>query len=328
MVSFPEVVGLPGEPVTGRHCKGERRNGTEAAIGFRVAVAGAFLRSWFRGPILRSARSGHTPALGFCRLSKRFMQIHSGPRPLALDCPRRCTQRFGRVGYGHPPEEAALDDAPHSGVVGLESLKGLLDREHSRDLRLDHGCVVAEGHPDAFATPFRRRPTAGVVDEDSTHRLRTEREELGSAVPYAALDTGQLHVGFVDECRSVDRTSTRPGHEVVVRDPTEVVIDELHELVEGLVVALAPAAGEASDFSPVGVGHESPSVGERVPLQARDRMSRAPRSGAWARNTGQGWYVAMRFAGAARRAVPVLRSDPHALSPGHGRRQRGTEVLT
>lgn len=206
-------------------------------------------------------------------LVENVVEVRPGSSPFSLDGAARDPQRFGCIRHGHSTEESALDDAPHTLVVLLQSLEGLLNAQHPRHLRVDNGRIGAKGHLDSATAPLSRRSTSSIVDEDPPHGLGAEGQKLGPTVPDPALDVSQLQVGFVDEGRCIHRMTVGPV-EVMVRDTTEVVVHEFHEPVERLVITVAPTTSEAGDHSFVDVRHDAPLFDSRL---AEETVTSGPR---------------------------------------------------
>ena len=88
-----------------------------------------------------------------------------------------------------------------------------------------------------------------VVDEDAAHRLRRHGEEMGAVLPVHALVIDQPQVGFVDQRRRLQAVAGALAPHVVVRQTTELVVDDRHQEGERTLIPVAPRPEKRADVA-------------------------------------------------------------------------------
>src|SRR5215213_5272985 len=91
--------------------------------------------------------------------------------------------------------------------------------------------------------------TPRVVDQDTAHRLRRCRHEMGAVLPVHALVIDQPQVGFVDESRGLQAMAGALAPHVVVRQTTEFVVDDRHQEGERKLIPVAPGSEKRADVA-------------------------------------------------------------------------------
>jgi hypothetical protein len=95
---------------------------------------------------------------------------------------------------------------------------------------------------------------AGVVDEDLTHDVGSEADEVGAAVPVDVF-AGEAEVGFVDEGGGLESVVGALAAHVGLGEAVELGVDEREEALGGGGVAVVHSLEELSYFSGAGIGH-------------------------------------------------------------------------
>jgi hypothetical protein len=98
------------------------------------------------------------------------------------------------------------------------------------------GQAVALQH----AAPFAGHPRAGMINEDSSHRLRGHREEVDAVVERDGLCAEQAHTELVDQRVRFERVVAAFVMEKARGDLAQLWMHDGEQLVAGAIVALAP----------------------------------------------------------------------------------------
>ena len=80
-------------------------------------------------------------------------------------------------------------------------------------------------------------PRARALHQNLPHRERRDGEEVRAVLPVVRVLGDQPDVGFVDERRRLQRLPGLLAAEVRRGQPAQLVVDERHQLRDGLVVA-------------------------------------------------------------------------------------------
>ena len=99
-----------------------------------------------------------------------------------------------------------------------------------------------------LAAPALRDASSGVIDQDETHDLSGDGEEVIAALPVDAVLAYQPHKGFVDQGRRLERVARSFARHVTAGEPLQVIVDKREERIKGLAVAVAPGGEQRSDF--------------------------------------------------------------------------------
>jgi hypothetical protein len=89
---------------------------------------------------------------------------------------------------------------------------------------------------------------ARVIDENSPHQLRRDREEVGTVLPVGVALIDQLEVRLVDDGRRLQTIGPPLASEMPRCDRAKLVMHERNQLVEGFLAAVAPLLEESRDF--------------------------------------------------------------------------------
>ena len=80
-----------------------------------------------------------------------------------------------------------------------------------------------------------------VVHENAPHRPRADGKEVTAILPVDSCFRGELHVRFVHERRGAQGVRWPSACELPPGNPSEVIVNERHHLVERLPVAAVMA---------------------------------------------------------------------------------------
>ena len=93
------------------------------------------------------------------------------------------------------------------------------------------------------------------LHQDPPHRPRGHGEEVRAVLPLDSVHIDQTDVGFVDECRGLERVVGALASHVAPGQCVELLVDERNELVEGRFLTLAPREEQVSGVR--SSGHDS-----------------------------------------------------------------------
>jgi len=202
-----------------------------------------------------------------------------GEGPFAFHRRRRDTQRGRGLLDGQAAEEAQLDELRLIGIdllklgqraIEVERIDGIDRRSWRRN-----GVVQLERQ--FTFSPFLPQLSARVIDEDTPHQLRGNREEMPTILPVDLALAEQLHVGFVDDHRGLEAIVAPFAREMARGQRVQLVIDQRDEPVERVLTAVLPFAQEASNVSRSGsVGHRA--GGPRLVRQCTQAIGRASKA--------------------------------------------------
>src|SRR5215471_4167820 len=86
---------------------------------------------------------------------------------------------------------------------------------------------------------------AGVIDENTPHHLGRNGKKMGSILPLHALVIHQTQVGFVHQGAGLERMARALALHIIVRQATELLINDGRQVVECVLVSIAPMRGAA-----------------------------------------------------------------------------------
>lgn len=158
---------------------------------------------------------------------KLAIQPRFGEAPLTFDRARRAAEHTRGFFDRESGEEAKLDDANLIRILNGKPLERFVDGQNVGDacvVRLVGGDV--ERHEHRPATALLCVPGARVVDEDSTHDLADDPEELRAVLPGRPPLVHQAQVGFVHQRRRIERVIAVLAAKLARGDPPALVIDE------------------------------------------------------------------------------------------------------
>ena len=192
---------------------------------------------------------GEEHALGLLvtlRVSCRFVFAEFSPqpgadhRPLPLDRPLRHAEHLGHFFDGQPAEETQFTILACRGSSSA-SLTSESSSANTSSLRweppMSRSSSVTRCRPPAA---FGRLVRSGVIDQDPPHRLGTDREEMGSALASPPA-SGRSASGRprVPAPSAAACGLLRFPREVLHRQPAQLVVGHLEELIDRHVIAAA-----------------------------------------------------------------------------------------
>ena len=148
---------------------------------------------------------------------------------------------------GQPTEESKLDDAGAPRAYLLEGRHRCVNGEHIRMRGNRDVCGMGQRDVRRTTAPFRAAIRASHIHEDFSHDVRSQSEEVGTALPLYVLPVHESRVGFVEQCGRLEHVAApfaghRPRSEAV-----QFVVNGGSESVECFDVALRPGDEQLRD---------------------------------------------------------------------------------
>jgi len=100
--------------------------------------------------------------------------------------------------------------------------------------------VSGEGDSLGATAPLLGAAFAGIVDQDAPHHVGGHAEEVGAIAPLHSALIDEAHIGFVHQRCRLKRVPRRLVPHVSGSETAKVVVDQRHELLKGLTLAVAP----------------------------------------------------------------------------------------
>ena len=159
------------------------------------------------------------------------MEPGAGHAPFAFDGGGGDAHDFGGFFHGESAEESEFDQFGLIGVQCLEPIQRFVEFVKG-DFR-DGGDAdgVFNGQNLGVPAAFLRALVAGVINQDAAHELGGDAEEVGAALPINAGLIHQLHVGFVDQRRRLQRMVPAFAAHVVGGDAAQFGVHDREELI-------------------------------------------------------------------------------------------------
>jgi len=151
----------------------------------------------------------------------------------------------GCLGNRIPRKEAALDDLRNALVLLGENLEKIIDQNHLLGSGLAPEGDIGQVRTGAVSRTLLCCLPAGDVDEYLTHGPSGDRVEVLPVLPLNGVVVNELLVGFVDQLRRLKRMVISLPVQLVVGDPSELIVDGPHQLVQRRRVSAAEAAEKA-----------------------------------------------------------------------------------
>ena len=119
-------------------------------------------------------------------------------------------------------------------------------------IQIDSGRVLG---PHGSAPPFRCGACARGVNEDASHDLRGQSEEMRAILPVDVVGVDQTEIGLMDERRALQRQARAFVPHVPPGLDSQLRVDQRRELLERPLVSLAPCLQQARYVDGLGRGH-------------------------------------------------------------------------
>ena len=94
-----------------------------------------------------------------------------------------------------------------------------------------------------------------MVNQNVSHRTRRHREKMGAILKILFLSVGEFQIRFMNQGGRLQSVSRRLAVHITLRHPAQLVINERHQLLESVLVALAPIHEQARNLVGTGIHH-------------------------------------------------------------------------
>jgi hypothetical protein len=168
-----------------------------------------------------------------------LIQPRSGNPPLALHRPGGDAQDVGGLLDGETAEESELDDASLLRVESLQVGESPVKRDGVDVDRLGGRETFDERDPSLGASALGPHSAPRVVDENPSHQLRGDGEEVRPVLPLHAALIDELQIRLVHQRRRLERMVGSLARKVPFGQRLQLPVDHRHHLVEGFRAAVA-----------------------------------------------------------------------------------------
>ena len=127
-----------------------------------------------------------------------------------------------------------------------ECFERLIEGEHVHTRRLSSGRHVVQAHHRGAAAALACVLPAGVIDEDLAHQLRRDRKKVRPVLQRQPVDIHESQVNLMHERCRLEGVPGLFAPQMAARHAAQLVVDERHQTVERLGVALAPGQEQCS----------------------------------------------------------------------------------
>lgn len=191
----------------------------------------------------------------FCSQTANLL-MQPGPRegPDTVSSPGRDAQELGGVGVGKTHEIPQMDKFHRLGIHDLQPIQGRVEG-HQIFVDLWRG----DGHvrqliPGQISAPFDAILAAGVLDQYPPHGLGCGGEEVTPIVPrLLTVPAHESQVGFVDQCRRLERLPRLFVRQPGSRQFPQFVIDQRQQLLRRRRIAVFNRREDSGDFTHFGI---------------------------------------------------------------------------
>jgi len=172
-------------------------------------------------------------------------------------------------------EETALDGSRKALVPGAQLGESVVQIEEPLGLGITTDTLLVEGHGHHPSAALRRETSARTAYDHLAHGAGCDSEKVASVFHTHAFLVRELEIGFADESRRVECCSSVGTAKMVARDAAKLIIDERHELIEGLAISACiglKKIGDGVRFSHVSHGRGAENIA-RMSALARARAN-------------------------------------------------------
>ena len=166
-----------------------------------------------------------------------------------------------------PPKARSSTSFANSASIYFQATKRVIERENRDVGRCGRPSCFIDGDELHTKPPFSRTPTAGVIDEYSTHDVRGHGEKVSPIPPVnvTLVDESQIHL--VNQGGRLQSVANPFFVQLTRRDAPQLRIDKRQQLIERTVVAATPIIEERRDIM---------RRGHRCLQRARESQDRRP----------------------------------------------------
>jgi len=146
-------------------------------------------------------------------------------------------------------EEPQLDDPRQLGIELRQPFQGDVDVQHVRGLLRRELSGLVEGQLPGPSASLGIAVAARMIDQNATHHLRGESDEVQRVAPLHPALIDQSHEGFVNERRGLEGMTGTLVTQIACGKPVEFLVNERCELVERGLIAVAPLDQQPRDVA-------------------------------------------------------------------------------
>lgn len=162
------------------------------------------------------------------------MEPGAGVGPLAVGGSRRYAEHLSNLGK---PQAREISELNHFGRLGLDLFEPMQRFIKSNNVLGRRRSLHLQGVkrlPFNVATALVGLPAAGMVDENSPHRLRGGREKVGAVLPTGINFANQAEICLMHQGCRLERMTGRFDRHAMTRQPAQLVINQRQQLTSGL----------------------------------------------------------------------------------------------
>src|SRR5580704_683074 len=169
--------------------------------------------------------------------------VKPGPSgaPVAHHSHRRHLEYFSCFLHAQAAKKTQLNHLRLSRIHVGKSLQSIV--EHDQIFiatSAEDRCVFQSNVLDA--APAFQVVAPRVINQNSSHELRRHGEEMGAVLPAHALVIHQPQVSLVDQGSGLQTVASAFRPQVVPGEPAQFVIHDRCQLIEGILISVAPGA--------------------------------------------------------------------------------------
>ena len=169
--------------------------------------------------------------------------------PVAFDGRVRYFEYGSGFSNAQAAEESQFHDSTQAIIEHAQLRQCVVEGQQINGLTIRERLGVLKTDPVGASASLTCTPAARVIDENFAHQTRCHRKEVHAIAECHAIEIHQPHIGFVNERRGLQRVILTFQPQSGARDSPELVIDERHEPIEGLLITALPIAQQLRDVT-------------------------------------------------------------------------------
>ena len=150
----------------------------------------------------------------------------AGDAPIALYSFRRNAQDLRRFLDCQAADITKLHDFRLTGIELRETIQGAIEVLPETQVGVNMGHVVLQRNAHMFAAALHTITAACVLDEDFTHDVRGDANELRTILPRRVALRNQSQIDLMDQRGGLESVTGTFMREIVVRQATELRVDQ------------------------------------------------------------------------------------------------------
>jgi hypothetical protein len=159
--------------------------------------------------------------------------------PFAFHSGARKTQHIADFLDRKTSEETHFDNAALLLVDLRKLVEGLVERHQFGASLLANNQRRIEVNFD-FCTALRGGVASSIVHQNLAHQLRCDRQEMSAAFGFKGLLIEKAKVSLMNKCGTLQRVSRTFALQVIVRDLSQLPVDNRDQPFQGVLIACPP----------------------------------------------------------------------------------------